>query len=91
MASSTLKKGLLPLIPLHLRDETKNEIRHDNVTYKINMPSCGIGVDLMVRHAHEFMERIQDIGVPDEAGIVYFMLFRSTLRHGTREPWDEDG
>ena len=49
-------------------------------TYKMDMPPCGIGLDLMVRHLHEFTGRVQALDIPANHGIARFALFRNSLQ-----------
>jgi hypothetical protein len=53
-------------------------VEHD---YKMEMPPCGVGLDLMTRHIHEFTGRIQALEIPDIHGGARFSLFRNSL-HG---------
>ena len=47
---------------------------------KMEMPPCGAGLDVMVRHLHKFTGRARALDAPDVHGRARFLLFRNSLQ-----------
>jgi hypothetical protein len=47
--------------------------------YKMYMPKCGVGLNLMTRHIHEFTRKSEALEIPDDHGKARFSLFRNSL------------
>jgi hypothetical protein len=59
-------------------------------SYKMNMPPCGIGLEKMTRHIHEFSERAGNMEIPVSHGLARFFLFRMSLSNAApKAGWQE--
>jgi hypothetical protein len=88
MFNATAPRPIITLSPPALGAESVINANAGNTKYKINMPTCDAGATQMVRHIHEFNERLKNLDIPNEDEHVYFKLFRATLTGGAQNLWD---
>jgi hypothetical protein len=59
-----------------VRIATKIVRNHNEHTYKMDMPPCGLGLEAMTRHMHESSSRVENLETPLENERARFALFQ---------------
>jgi hypothetical protein len=76
-----------------VRITTKIVRNHNEHTCKMDMPPCGLGLEAMSCHMHEFSSHVENLETPPENERACFALFQHSLTtnslSGARVGWDE--